>query len=425
MAKQTTLEARRAMAEQIVAKMNEQLMSINAVLKNANAILTKIDKKDKEYQKLNNTLLSINATTKVAIKSFDADQRKIKAKLSEANRFYDEKFVPVAKKVNDPQRGLPIILKTIQKDYEAYKIVKEKCVAKFDEIANAAKECRAKSKELAGIEKAIIKFHKNAEASTFQIGELLIAAGKTNTTINQIHKDLTILHETSKKSAKNIETLEGESKSLNADIAEYHRISDENKKAIEKIYGIAHETGLSGEFEKRRNTLGNEIRKWEKFVLWTSVALLAGVIMLFVGQLWANKWEFDDVFDLNFYVRFLVFSPVVYYLYFVSTQYNKAKKLHDKYAFKTTLAMVIKSHIELLTQHGYFDEDGQCNKILDFILKGFGKIYNEPYTDDNYKMKIKLANFEIDMQQKIIDKLGEITGYESGNNAIQTVIESK
>ena len=58
-------------------------------------------------------------------------------------------------------------------------------------------------------------------------------------------------------------------------------------------------------------------------------------------------------------------------------------------------------------------------------MKGFGKIYNEPYADDSYKMKVKIANFEIDLQKKLIEKLSEITGHDCTAGAVQTVIENK
>ena len=425
MAKRSTLEAQQEKATQVLAKMNEQLASINIVLKDANAILDAIDKKDKDYKKLNTTLQSINTTTKSAIKVFNADKKKIASKLSEANRFYTQRYLPLATKINDPTTGLSAKLKETQKDYNAYKAVKADCEAKFKEIASIAKDSTNKSKELAKMELAIAKFHRNAEADTTKIGNLLVKAGETNTKISQIHKDLVELKKKSQELKDNIATLESNSSTLNTNIIDYHKTSKEKLEAIEKVYEIAHETGLSGEFEKRRNNLSKEIKKWEKYILITSSVLFAGVIGFFIFQLDLHDWEVDEAFDLNFYARFLIFSPLVYYIYFVSTQYNKAKKLHDKYAFKTTLSMTIKSHIELLTQNGYFEQEGQCDKILNFILDGFRKIYSEPYVSDNYKMKIKLANFEIDLQKKIIDKLSEITGYEATNSAVQTVIENK
>ena len=423
MAKHSTIEVQQEQATRVLAQMNQQLVSINQVLKKANATLNGIDKKDKEYAKLNATLQSINTTTKRAIELFNADKKKIASKLADANKFYTQKYLPLAKKINDPANGFSAKLKETQKDYTTYKTVKATCEAKFTEITDIAKESANKSNGIAKIESAIVKFHKAAENNTTKIDNLLIKAGETNTKINQIHKDLIALKQTSQDLKNNIATLENDSKTLKANIVDYHKTSEERLTEIEKVYKIAHETGLSGEFDQRRNALSNAIKKWGRYVLWTSVVLLGGIIALFIWQYRANGCKFENLFNWSFYVRFLIFSPIVYYLYFVSTQYNKAEKLHDKYAFKTTLSMTIKYHIELLTQNGYFEQEGQCDKILDFILDGFRKIYSEPYGSDDYKMKIKLADFEIDLHKKIIDKLSKITGYDAANDTIKSVIE--
>jgi len=49
------------------------------------------------------------------------------------------------------------------------------------------------------------------------------------------------------------------------------------------------------------------------------------------------------------------------------------------------------------------------NQILEFVLDGFRNIYCEPSSSsDDYKMRVKLANVEIELQKKIIDKLAEL-----------------
>ena len=126
---------------------------------------------------------------------------------------------------------------------------------------------------------------------------------------------------------------------------------------IQDIYEIAADTGLSGEFDKRRKYLKELLGTWEKRIFITTLVLLGMIILMFVGQLWLYNWDMaNHTFDINFYIRFLIASPVVYYLYFCSSQHAQAKKLHDRYSFKTTLAMSIKNHIKLLTQHEKFKE---------------------------------------------------------------------
>lgn len=182
-------------------------------------------------------------------------------------------------------------------------------------------------------------------------------------------------------------------------------------KDIQDIYEIAAETGLSGEFDKRRKHLKEALDKWEKRIVITTIVLLVVIVTMFIGQLWLYKWDIENhTFDINFYVRFLIASPIVYYLYFCSSQFSQTKKLHDRYSFKTTLAMSIKHHIELLTEQEKFNQEERINKILDFVLDGFTKIYSEPHNNEDYKLKLKLVNMEMKIEKRIIDSINKLTG---------------
>lgn len=180
-------------------------------------------------------------------------------------------------------------------------------------------------------------------------------------------------------------------------------VSEKFKKKIEAIYDIAAETGRSGEFENRRNKLKIEVGKWETRILIVSalLLLLLLVVGLFILQLGLQKWEIEEL-KANFYLRYLLLSPIVYYLVFISNQHSKHQKLYNKYSFKTTLAMSVQHHIELLTTKEVFATDLQINKVLDFVLDAFKKIYNEPYSDDDYKLKLKLASLELDIEKKMM-----------------------
>jgi hypothetical protein len=67
--------------------------------------------------------------------------------------------------------------------------------------------------------------------------------------------------------------------------------------------------------------------------------------------------------------------------------------------------MTIKSHIELLTHVENFQSPERLDKILDFIIEAFNKIYNEPYSNDDFKMKVELANIKLDLQKNLLDKI--------------------
>ncbi len=282
-------------------------------------------------------------------------------------------------------------------------------MSQYNEIVLLGKNYKARIIELKKIENAMQNLHRAAEQNKGKIDKLQEAVTLAQKEATISNSNIKVLERECISLTKNIRAYARESDVNNQKIVKLHRDSETKLAEIQRIYEIASETGLGGEFEKRRNSLNAEIKKWEIYILATSILLFVGIIGLFIFQLGINQWVLNATFDLNFYVRFLIFSPVVYYLYFISIQYSKAKQLHDKYAFKVTLSMTIKSHIELLTQQGYFKEEKHLDQILGFVLDGFRNIYCEPNnSSDDYKMRIKLADVEIELQKKIIDKLAEL-----------------
>ena len=403
-----SLEERREQASQLVEEIRSIKDSLTSILHETDTIFKNIKSNDKGYKALIEKLNDINERTRIAITAFKKDQSQITRYFKEADKFYQDKYLPLTEKYAITKKEFTTNANNAEKDAKKFKELKAECTSKYEEIIVLGKNYKAKITELKKIEAAIQKLHKASEQNKGKIDDLYRV-------ITEVHKDILLkcenikeLHSECDNLTKDIQKYRQESDSNNQKIHKLHETSKVTLSEIQKIYEIASETGLSGEFEKRRDTLKKEIDKWGKYIFLTSILLFGGILALFVFQLGLNCWKLDDTFDLNFYIRFLIFSPVVYYLYFISVQYSQAKELHDKYAFKTTLSMTIKSHIELLTQQGYFNEKEHVDKVLKFILDGFRNIYSEPNKNsENYKMKVKLANIEIELQKKIIAQLSK------------------
>lgn len=401
-----TLKSRRTEANKIVSEIIEQSNIIEKNVAKSKSLLSNIDVNSNEAKKLKNSLNRIISTTNDAILKFRNEKEKISRLLTQVNNFYNKKYIPLVEKIDNRETGFKARLKqgTAFKN-EAIRI-NELSKKQYEEVKNYASELKKRSKELRTIDISIRKLFENSSNKNAKINVIESNVKTIETQITQIHKELDKIFNTSQKNSKIISNL------LEKSNKEYEKIqsikvdSEKILTEIQDIYEIAAETGLSGEFDKRRNQLKELIKKWEKRIFITSLVLLIMIVLMFVLQLMLYNWDLTNhTFDINFYVRFLIASPVVYYLFFCSTQYNQAKKLHDKYSFKTTLAMSIKAHIELLTQHEKFNDSERINKILDFVLEGFQRIYSEPYSEDDYKLKLKLANIEVDIEKRILESI--------------------
>lgn len=403
-----SLEKKREQANKLVQEIqfikSESQSHYNSIKK----INEQINIKDKEFKKNIETVDKFSAISKDAIETLKVEKIKIQTLLNQVNLFYDKKYLPLVEKIENKENGFNArIAKGNKLNKELDKITIE-CSKQYDEIKNYVHEYQKKSKEFNVIGGKIIKLFESSEKNKLNSDSLLTSIKNANKEIEKLLSQTRIDKKESNDLVSEIESIKKDSHVLFADISEKHIHAKEKLEAIQEIYEIAHETGLSGEFENRRNKHKEEISKWESRIFFSSLVLLIGLIVLFICQLWLYKWDLTNkTFDVNFYIRFLILSPIIFYLTFCSTQYNKAKKLYDKYSFKTTLAMSIKSHIELLTQNEKFQEKESMDKLLDFIINAFNKIYQEPY-DDDYKMKIKLSNIELDLQKKFFEKIDDI-----------------
>ncbi|WP_251214433.1 hypothetical protein [Alistipes muris] len=404
-----SLEERRQKAVELVAEITVLKNSLNSIFKETNSLFSGIKSNDKIYKSLVEKLDIINKETAIAIAGFKGDKNKIIKLLNEAEKFYKDKYSPLAAKYAIKKKEFVADTISADKERKKFEKLKRDCMSQYNEIVLLGKNYKARIIELKKIENAMQNLHRAAEQNKGKIDKLQEAVTLAQKEATISNSNIKVLERECISLTKNIRAYARESDVNNQKIVKLHRDSETKLAEIQRIYEIASETGLGGEFEKRRNSLNAEIKKWEIYILATSILLFVGIIGLFIFQLGINQWVLNATFDLNFYVRFLIFSPVVYYLYFISIQYSKAKQLHDKYAFKVTLSMTIKSHIELLTQQGYFKEEKHLDQILGFVLDGFRNIYCEPNnSSDDYKMRIKLADVEIELQKKIIDKLAEL-----------------
>jgi len=401
-----TLKSKRNEANKIVNEIIEQSKIIEKNVDKSNLLLSSIDTNSNEAKKLKNSLNRIISSTNDAIIKFRKERDKVSSLLTQVNNFYNKKYVPLVDKIENNETGFKARLRQGTAFKNEMKRINELSKKQYEEVKNYAVELRKRSKELRLIDTSIKKLFENSSNKNNEINKFHSNIKILEQQITILHKELDKIFNTSKKNNETISILLKKSNKEYLEIEDIKTDSEKVLAEIQDIYEIAAETGLSGEFDKRREQLKKLIIKWELRILITSSFLLIMIILMFLLQLKLYNWDLTNhTFDINFYVRFLIASPVVYYLYFCSTQFNQAKKLHDKYSFKTTLAMSIKSHIELLTKHEKFDDKDRMDKILEFVLNGFQNIYSEPYSQDDYKMKIKLANIEVDLEKRILETI--------------------
>lgn len=136
---------------------------------------------------------------------------------------------------------------------------------------------------------------------------------------------------------------------------------------------------------------------WQCRVLATSISWFFLIIFIFALQLFKNKWSMDGV-SYEFYLRVLCTVPIAYYLFFCVSQFNTIRKAHERYAFKTTVALSIEAHADLLRK--IFNSEIYEKEILNFSLEALKKVYDEPFYRERARENIDLKKCEAKQSQK-------------------------
>lgn len=415
MASKDSLKTKREEANKIVSEILEQSKKVEDNLLKSKELIKSIEINTNDSIKLNTSLNKIISIATDAISKFRVERDKVSKLLTQVNNFYVKKYLPLSKNIEDKETGFQAKITETNKAKTEILKLKQLSSQQYSEVKSYADELKKKNRELISIDKAIQKLFQDTTNKNQKVTDLSKSIIALEGQIKKIHNGIDKLYISGQEKENIISNLLSESKE---ELELIQKIKEEGSsilQEIQNIYEIAAETGLSGEFDKRRSHLNTLLKKWENRIFWATFFLFVFIVIVFVFQLYLYDWDLkNNTFNINFYIRFLIASPIVYYIYFCSMQYSQTRRLHDKYSFKTTLAMSIKHHIQLLTEHVKFNKDERINKILDFVLDGFQKIYTEPHTSDENKFSLKLLNMEMDIEKRIIDTISKAVGIKNG-----------
>ncbi len=379
----STLEQRRKQAEEILKSIEKEFKESLKYKEEFKKELIKLKSENAEHNKL---VTSINKTLKTSEESRKAllsEKRKVSTTLTTVKNFYEKRFTPLKNEILDPINGLKATIKSSKRFLEELSKNNTDTKKQISDIKTNLVQIRQISRSAQTSSKTIEKLEQGVNKNSERVNKI-----KSESEI--VLKDITSVQSRIKKIGSDIDgkkkdidkNLTDSTQALNQ-ITNLKKESNENLDKIKNIYQIAAETGLGGEFDKRKKSLKDELEKWQRHLFGTTIVLLSVVLILFVFQLYPEfKYSSID-FDANFYVRFLITSPIVFYLFFATNQYNKARSLHEKYSFKTAIALSIDAHINLLT--GIEELKGTEvfeNRLTNFIFDGFAKIHSEPFNKE-------------------------------------------
>lgn len=219
-----------------------------------------------------------------------------------------------------------------------------------------------------------------------------------------------------------IETLVSEIEILKQEIFEQKKNSEETKQIIDKTkektdeiqtlslqqLGKISNEKLSNSFDKVKNDLKEDNKKWFSWVLKTSVTLLIAVVGIVIWQ----TIHGDTIFEISFLVKLALTSPIIYFDFFVSREYSRSKRLIEEYEFKSSIARSLEAYKEII-ENLFVDKEGdEFKKKLDFILESIGQLYSSPMRNikENNSNEEKIDKRLMPILSDIKDIVSDITG---------------
>jgi len=182
--------------------------------------------------------------------------------------------------------------------------------------------------------------------------------------------------------------LVAEIETLKENTVEQHELAEEAKEEIETTktkadeihtlslqqLGTISNEKLSNSFDKVRDELKTGNKKWFKWLLGTSGALVLAVAGIVIWQ----TLKGDTIFEVSFLVKLALTSPIIFFEFFVNREYTRSQRLIEEYEFKASIARSLEAYKEII-ENLFADQPGEeYKKKLDFILDSIGQLYSSP-----------------------------------------------
>lgn len=368
-------------AEEIIAKIQSEFERAQQTIQTSLNKLKEATEVKKGYQKLIPIINRTIANANIALAKLKEDKDRITRLVALVENFHNKKYVPLVEKINNPETGLNARIKQGNQFERELKEVKENYKKQIELIKQLVVDSESKLKEVKKIEVSLREVEKKILDQEVTVKEQRAKIEEASLKVEAANKHILSSEKIILEKEKEIGELYKKSNSSYEQINSWYEEAKKTLKKIQDIYQIAAGTGLGGEFDKRRKVLDGELKSWGRQLFIGTTFLFAIIVGLFILQLYSAdvNWDISRLkFDTNFYVRFLITSPIIFYIGFVTAEYSITKSLLEKYSFKTVLSLSIEAHINLLTNIEKLQGKDNLEKITNFILDGFGKIYLEP-----------------------------------------------
>jgi uncharacterized coiled-coil DUF342 family protein len=235
---------------------------------------------------------------------------------------------------------------------------------------------------------------------------ILNQAQNLNTQSQKVFTEITDYRDKSKTYLEEIEKNKNSSDIFTNEIGENLSKSKDKLSEVEKITGLIADTGLANSFQKREKML-----RWSSGI-WLGILVLAvGGLATFLYFLFKNYFNgATTIPEIPVLIlRITLTSPLLFIIGIATHNYGKERDLNEKYAFKATIAEVMRSHADFLVETSQKTNEENTMFIRDTIKS----LYSEPFETalDMKKVNKELRNIldkDTDKKFKVTDIVNKV-----------------
>lgn len=399
----------------------EDIKNIREEYKKVKRILTNIKALGNEYEKLNNLLKDENTgveaiynkvvskqkeietlkeKSQIRLTEIEDNLKKVKGNIDEMQTAYNE-FSEIKGKVSEKSKeinGIKDTAENLKKDIERIKVDAQKTL---DQTRVLLQDMQKKIKEMEGAYKDFLTIKSKIDDKKTGLQVIMDQVQVTNSKSSEVYEKIQTYRDESAKLVSNIKDNLDNSNKIKEDIVKTKGIVDERKIEIEEVTGRIVATGFASSFQRRAKSL------WKSSIFWAIILFLGVIGLAILLYVFFNDQE--GVPKVSFVIyRLSLSSPLLFLIGFAVKQYSRDREYNEKYAFKFSIATVIRNHIDFLLK--IFPE--YKKEIMFFCKSSMEMLYKEPYEiQKDICKKINNIEKEVKAFNKNDNKDKQLFGY--------------
>lgn len=183
--------------------------------------------------------------------------------------------------------------------------------------------------------------------------------------------------------------LVGQIKDSKKAVDDYQNESETLTSDIRNTLNKATQFTLSQALKERADSFRNQMYFWAGLQAIAVVALTYAVYRIFEALFLSGNYEQnlerlqDGATLLSVISKFLFTTPLIFAVYYTTSNFRHARNLRDKYAWKETVAKNFQNYITLLKNE--FKDEGYDQERFNFSMETIRSIYSEPHTSPKKK----------------------------------------